>query len=186
MESPVVTTLADGGRIGILADTHCERGGRRLPAAVFEAFADVQLIIHLGDCGDAGTLDELQRLAPVLATRGFDDAAADARYAAARVLSVAGVAIGALFDLNPTGLVVSEGRLTATSGEPVGSALTGAFGRPVDVVLFGATHAPLVAHLGGVLFANPGSATLPAPPGRGTAAVLEVRGAVASVEIVHV
>src|SRR5262245_61895451 len=182
---PPVTTLPDGVRIGLLADTHCERDGRRLPDAVFEAFAGVQLILHLGDCGDPSALDDLARLAPVLATRGGDDAAQDGRYAAARVIAAGALTMGAIFDLTAAGLGLVDGRLSVVPPERVGASLAGHFGRPVDVVLFAATHAALVAHLGGVLFVNPGSATLPAPPGSSSVAVLDVKGAVASVEVVR-
>src|SRR5262245_49027502 len=107
----MMTSLPDGARIGVLADTHCEPSGRRLPAAVFDAFAGVRLILHLGDCGNPGALDELARHAPVLATRGGDDVAQDPRYAGERVIEVGGLVIGALFDLARTGIGVSDGRL---------------------------------------------------------------------------
>ena len=184
MPAPV-TTLPAGCRIGVLADTHCERDGRRLPAAVFDAFGSVDLIVHLGDCGDPAALDELARLAPVCATRGGDDAAQDGRYADTRVIAAASVTIGALFDPARAGLAVAGGLSAATSSRG-GAGLARTFGRSVDVVLFAATHTALVAHSGGVLFVNPGSATLPAPPAPGTVAVLEVRGGVTSVEIVRV
>jgi putative phosphoesterase len=186
MDAAPLTRLADGCRIGVLADTHCDRGSRRLPAAVFEAFAGVQLILHLGDCGDASALDELARLAPVLATRGGDDSAADGRYAAMRVIAAGALTVGALFDVSTAGLLVHEARPAAASAADVDARLTGAFGRRGDVVLFAATHASLVAHLGGVLFVNPGSATLPAAPTAASVAVLDVRAAVASVDIVRV
>jgi hypothetical protein len=184
MGPPVVTTLPDGGRIGLLADTHCERAGRRLPAGVFDTFAGVELILHLGDCGDAGALDELGRVAPVVATRGGDDAAGDARYADRRVVRAGSLAIGALFDLSAAGIAVADGRLSVPAGS-VGTLLATAFEWSPDVVVFAATHAPLVAHYGGVLFVNPGSATLPARPGFATIAVLDVKGSVASVEVVR-
>jgi predicted phosphodiesterase len=62
------------------------------------------------------------------------------------------------------------------------------FGRPIDVVAFGATHRSLVAHHRGVLLVNPGSPTLPVPPGTtpGTVAVLELRAGVATVEILRI
>jgi predicted phosphodiesterase len=61
-------------------------------------------------------------------------------------------------------------------------------GCSVDTV-FGATHRDLIALHRGILFVNPGSATLPARTGAGalkTAAVLELRAAVATVEIIRV
>ena len=59
----------------------------------------------------------------------------------------------------------------------------------LDVIAFGATHRDAVALYRGVLLVNPGSPTLPARPRAGTsgtAAVLDLRGGVATVEIVAV
>ena len=184
MKTPEITALREGGRIGVVADTHCESAGRRLPDSLIEAFAGVDLILHLGDCGDPGALDDLARLAPVLATRGADDRPADPRYADARVILAAALSIGALFDLGRAGVDVVDGKLGVVPKE-VAAVVASAFGRPIDCVLFAATHAPLVAHAGGTLFVNPGSATLPARPGPGTAAIIETTGAVIGVEIVR-
>lgn len=185
MAGTPITSLPGSGRLGLLADTHCEPNGLRLPARVFDVFAGVDLILHLGDCGDAGALDELQRIALVLATRGGDDQPADPRYAERRVVEVGGLTVGALFDLARIGISVESGR-PAIDPASIGT-LAGAFERKrVDVVAFAATHQPLVAHSGGVLLVNPGSATLPATPGRATVALLECRNEIATVEIVAV
>ena len=185
MDTPPITTPPGNGRIGLLADTHCDQT-RRLPAGVFQAFAGVDLILHLGDCGDPAALDELQRIAPVLATRGGDDRSDETRYAERRIVEAGGLVVGALFDLTSIGIAVAEGR-PAADGTRIGRILADAFVRsPVDVVAFAATHQPWVGHCGGVLLVNPGSATLPATPGRTTVAVLECRGGVASVALERV
>ena len=60
-------------RIGVLADTHCPEFVERLPEGIFEALAGVDLILHAGDVNARSTLDDLARLAPVVAVRGDHD-----------------------------------------------------------------------------------------------------------------
>lgn len=185
MDIPPITTLSGARRIGLLADTHCDET-RRLPPRVFEAFAGVDLILHLGDCGDARTLEQLHRIAPVIATRGGDDPTGDAHYAQRRVVEAGGLTVGALFDLASIGIAIDGGR-PAVDAATIGGILAGAFGRGhVDVVAFAATHQSWLGHCGGVLLVNPGSAALPAVPGRTAVAILECRSGVASVELERV
>ncbi|MBI5533317.1 MAG: metallophosphoesterase family protein [Deltaproteobacteria bacterium] len=55
-------------RIGVVADTH----GWMHPE-VSDALRGVDLIVHVGDIGDPGILEELRRIAPVQAVRGNMD-----------------------------------------------------------------------------------------------------------------
>ena len=184
----VPLTVISGHRIGFLADTHCHKPDQSdLPAVVLKALRGADLIVHLGDMGERWVLDRLQNVAPVLATRGADDPAEDPRIASpARVIEVGGLLIGALFDLAAAGIgEPTDGRLTF-SASPPSDALRATFGRAVDVVAFASTHRQMVGHYAGVLFVNPGSATLPAPPDTsGTVAILDVTSRVAMVNIVH-
>ena len=54
--------------VGIISDTH-----GLLRPEVFDAFQDVELILHAGDIGGDDILIELQAIAPVLAVRGNMD-----------------------------------------------------------------------------------------------------------------
>ncbi|WP_420642715.1 metallophosphoesterase family protein [Candidatus Leptofilum sp.] len=63
----VVTT------IGLISDTHMPQRWPRLPTAVSQIFADVQMIFHAGDVGELWVLDELSRIAPVVAVHGNDE-----------------------------------------------------------------------------------------------------------------
>lgn len=180
MSSPTIPVdRVDARRIGVLADSHCHPD---VPGPVIEALADCDLIVPLGDTGEAPALDALARVAPVLGTLGQDDARGDARLAGARVIEAGGLAIGAVFDLSqPDGTIeVGEGLALP---DPLDAALEARFGRAVDVVLFAATHRPVVAHGRGVLFVNPGSPTYPSdgPP---TLAILEVGDGTAAVRLV--
>ncbi len=60
-------------RIGVVADTHVGEQLRALPEAVVRALAGVDLILHAGDICVPGVLDELGRIAPVVAVRGNHD-----------------------------------------------------------------------------------------------------------------
>jgi putative phosphoesterase len=186
-----LTRLGATARIGLLSDTRCHGpGASDLPGSVLDAFRGVDLVVHLGDMGDVAVLDRLAGVAGVAATRGRDDPPEDARLApTARVIEAGDLVLGALFDLTTVGLAALEGDRLDFSGGLSAKVMQRVFGRRVDVVAFGATHRDLVALHRGILFVNPGSATLPARTGAGalgTAAVLELRAAVATVEIIRI
>lgn len=60
-------------RLGLIADTHLPDRLATLPAAVFDVFAGVDLILHAGDVGELRVLDTLSAIAPVVAVHGNDD-----------------------------------------------------------------------------------------------------------------
>src|SRR5262245_26564280 len=105
MERPAITTIQQNTRIGLIADSHCSPD-RPLPRAVFDAFSEVMLILHLGDCGSPSGLDALEEVAPVIATRGGDDTPSDPRIVPLRLLRAGGVSIGALFDPARAGIAL--------------------------------------------------------------------------------
>lgn len=188
IHSPVPEGRDGAVTIGLVADTHCHGGQIALPDAALEALRGCALILHLGDMGEATVLDRLASVAPVLATRGGDDPASDPRIADdARLLSVGDLALAAAFELGQ--LVAgakSEGH--ALPAERVDTLLRKRAGRDVHAVLFAATHSPALFTRDGVLFLNPGSATLPTtrgPSGLGTVARLTLRGSVLEPQIIQ-
>lgn len=137
-------------RIGLVSDTHddlcdwpavCDR--------VAAALDGVDLVLHCGDISTLAVLDDLERVAPVRATRNTDDPPAipgrldDGQV----VIDADNTAIGLTFS-------VPDPR--------TGTDWSVFFGRPVDVVVFGGTHAPVIEDDGGVLLVNPGSPSLAA------------------------
>ena len=60
-------------RVGLLSDTHVPEAEKALPSEVVEAFRGVDLILHAGDMLVPSVLDELERIAPVLAALGDDE-----------------------------------------------------------------------------------------------------------------
>jgi len=120
--------------IGLISDTH----GLLRPEAV-AALEGSELIIHAGDVGEAGILDELRRMCPVVAVKGNVD-----REAWASVLpstAVVEAACGPIYVLHDLQQLDID---PAVAGFPV--------------VISGHSHKPGKHERGGVLYVNPGSA----------------------------
>jgi len=120
-------------RIGLISDTH----GLLRPEAV--AFLRrSELIVHGGDIGHAGVLEELASLAPVTAVRGNNDHGPWAEAVReTEVLQVGEVFIYILHNLAELDL------------DPVAAGF--------QVVVSGHSHKPSVETRDGVLYINPGS-----------------------------
>src|SRR5204863_2583781 len=56
-------------KVGVISDTHIPHF-KKLPEAIWEHFAGVELIIHAGDLSILSVLDELETIAPVVAVQG--------------------------------------------------------------------------------------------------------------------
>lgn len=128
-------------RYGLLSDTHGS-----LHPDVLNAFAGVNEILHAGDVGDGGVIDELEALAPVVAVRGnMDGFPLAERLPARQTLVREGVRI-----------VLLHGHLERAA-KPAALYEATREERP-DLVVFGHTHDPLHETLKGVVFFNPGAA----------------------------
>lgn len=121
-------------RVGLISDTH---GLLRPEAKAF--LHGCHRIVHGGDIGHAGILEELAALAPVTAVRGNNDVGAWAeRVQETELITVGGVCLYAIHDLRQLDI------------DPAAAG--------VRVVVSGHSHKPLVTERHGVLFVNPGSA----------------------------
>src|SRR5438105_2996865 len=56
-------------KVGVISDTHIPHF-KKLPEAIWEHFAGVELIIHAGDLSILAVLNELETIAPVVAVQG--------------------------------------------------------------------------------------------------------------------
>jgi len=123
-----------GGFVGVISDTH----GLVRPEAV-EALKGSELIIHAGDVGGPEVLEELGRLAPVVAVRGNNDRGAWAESLAEyEAVEVNSAFVYVLHDLKELDIAPA----------PAG----------FRVVVSGHSHKPLIEEQRGVLYLNPGSA----------------------------
>ncbi len=120
--------------LGLISDTH----GLLRPEAL-RALAGSDLIIHAGDVGDPRILDELRKLAPVVAVRGNIDIGTWSADLPETAVAQAGSAlIYVLHDIHTLDL----------KPEAAGMAM----------VVSGHSHKPSQQERGGVLYVNPGSA----------------------------
>jgi uncharacterized protein len=126
-------------RIGVISDTH-----GRLRSEVFTHFTNIDLIVHAGDIGGRGLLDELRTLAPVTAVWGNTDGFAVRRM------------VPEIAERTVAGrrLVVLHGH---QHGSPEPNLLLDAHPR-ADIVIYGHTHRQMVTRRGERLALNPGSA----------------------------
>lgn len=127
-------------RLGIIADTH-----GLLRAEVHDVFKEVDRILHAGDVGSAGILDELGLLAPVTAVYGNTDTG--------RLRSqLTGVA----------DVMIDGFRFVIEHGDALGTPtpeLMKARWPEADVIIFGHTHQPVIRDFEDYAVAlNPGSA----------------------------
>ena len=127
--------------LGVISDTH-----GYLNPQVPKLLRGVEHILHAGDIGDAGIIDELSSIAPVTAVRGNNDRTGLASFYPEKVtLELAGLIILLTHQVNVP-MVVDDPRI-----KPYLDA-------SVDVVVSGHSHIALQRRLGPVLFFNPGAA----------------------------
>lgn len=170
--------------IGLLSDTHIPVDARVLPNQIEEVFHDVDLILHGGDIYETSVLDELERIAPVLAAEGDDDdydVTGDKRVKKKHTLTVDGVNIS---------LAHSEPGLGPWSVFPdLKEDLEVEcfkYNNVTDILLFGHSHRPKVQIRGNFLLVNPGSPTFPYYVHRlGTVALLSTNSSEVEVRIVQ-
>lgn len=120
--------------VGVISDTH----GLVRPEAVAELRGS-QLIVHAGDIGRPEVLEELRKLAPVIAVRGNSDRGPWAEtLPETEVIEAGGLYLYVLHDVNELDLDPAAAEFRA--------------------VISGHSHHPRVEERNGVMFLNPGSA----------------------------
>jgi putative phosphoesterase len=147
-------------KIGVLSDTHVPAIVPSLPAAVFEIFKDVELILHAGDIVELSVLDELRAIAPVEAVAGNMDGS-DVR----RALPFKKVLCLAKFRI---GLIHGKFKI------PVQREMIRKEFEAVDLIVYGHSHTPFWGVENGVRFLNPGSPTDRVHAPYNSVAILEV------------
>jgi putative phosphoesterase len=127
-------------RLGVIADTH-----GLLRPEVFQAFAEVDHILHAGDVGPPDLLIELETLAPVTAVYGNTDG----MELRSRLPQVAAL------ELEGFDIIVTHGDVL---GSPTPENLNAAF-PDAQIIVYGHTHKPLLTVVDVVVTVmNPGSA----------------------------
>jgi hypothetical protein len=170
-------------RIGLLSDTHIPQPVAELPVAeLTEAFRGVDLILHGGDIYSLSVLDDLERIAPVLAARGDDDYGAtvlDKRVKGRHALTLGGQVVWLAHERPYIPRMSPEWWQSRVNPEQ------NDFGKP-NIVVFGHEHRTVVETIDGVLYINPGSPTfLHYQYGLGTYGILDTDSGSPSVRILQ-
>src|SRR5947209_12245717 len=131
-------------KIGVISDTHIPHF-KKLPQAIWEHFAGVELVIHAGDLSILSIVDELETIAPVVAVQGnVEYEEVMLKLPIKREIVVGGCPIGIVHILGDSHNRVKLARQEFPEAR---------------VVVFGHSHIPYNQELDGQLLFNPGSAT---------------------------
>src|SRR6266571_9222801 len=130
--------------IGVISDTHIPHF-KKLPEAIWEYFAEVELIIHAGDLSVLSVITELETIAPVVAVQGnIEDDEVMLKLPIKREIMVGHCRIGIVHILGDSHNRVYVARQEFPDAR---------------CVVFGHSHIPWNEEHDGQLLFNPGSAT---------------------------
>jgi uncharacterized protein len=131
-------------KVGIISDTHIPHF-KQLPAATWQHFKDVELIIHAGDLSVLSVVSELETIAPVVAVQGnIEYEEVILKLPIKREVNVGYCRIGIVHILGDSS---NRARLARREFPQA------------HVVVYGHSHIPYNQEHGGQLLFNPGSAT---------------------------
>jgi putative phosphoesterase len=152
-------------RIGVVADTHVGEHLARLPPEVGELLAGVDLILHAGDLTDPVVLDDLGRVAPVIAVRGnHDEEGGNDELPRDLLVRVGDARIGLTHGHRSGAVELPAALLSLVTGRACllgfDRTMRRRFGA-VDCVVTGHLHMPIHRIVGRVLHFSPGAVFVP-------------------------
>ena len=126
--------------IGLISDTHITPKRGKLSDKIFEIFDGVDLILHAGDITTQGVLDDLNKIAPVIAVLGNNDK----------------------LDLKKHEIIdVEEKKILLVHGHKIDDLYEFGLECGADVVVSGHTHVPTHEMVDSMHLINPGSSNRP-------------------------
>jgi putative phosphoesterase len=164
--TPVIGDESSRLRIGLISDTHIPEARRDLWPQVFDAFADVDAILHGGDIHALRVIDQLEELAPTFSARGNGEDGSGGRLVAPQdprlrptwVLQLGVLRVGIIHDLPipefPPHMTVANTLRRQFGIEPDGP-------DALDVIVHGDSHVERIDLIGPMLCINPGSPVYP-------------------------
>ena len=158
--------------IGLISDTHIPDRARQIPEKVLESFENVDLIIHAGDLTTRAVIDELEKIAPVVAIQGNMDRVAGLDLPKAQVIEAEGMKIG-----------VAHGEVYPRADTQ--QLLYLAKELDANILVTGHSHQPKIEQVEDVLLLNPGSPIVPRLADR-TVMLLEINNKNVDVEIIKI
>jgi len=134
-------------RLVIVSDTHVPQRARAIPAPLWRAMEEADVVVHAGDWNGIALLDEIEaRVARLVAVRGNNDGPEfDDRLPEVASIELDGIALAVLHDSGPAER--REARMEARFPD-------------ADVLVFGHSHIPWdTTTPRGLRLLNPGSPT---------------------------
>lgn len=126
--------------IGLISDTHVTSKRGKLSEKIFDKFDGVDLILHAGDITTQDVLDELSRIAPVIAVLGNNDK----------------------LDLNKLEIIeIKDKKILLAHGNGIDDLYEFGLKYDADIVVSGHTHRPNYEIINDVILINPGSSNRP-------------------------
>jgi putative phosphoesterase len=150
--------MSDTVTLGLISDTHMPARWKQLPKTVFDALAGVDLVLHAGDLGDLWVLDELSRIAPVVAVHGNDETA-ETQAALPYLLTVAAAGRRVVLTHShfPDRTEEVESRKIDDWTPKLARWAGIAKAHGADIMVLGHSHVPMVKQFDGVWLVNPGA-----------------------------
>ena len=158
--------------IGLISDTHIPDRAKEIPQKVFDAFSEVDLILHAGDLTSLKVIEDLEKIAPVIAIQGNMDRVNGINLPVAKVIEAEGLKIG-----------IAHGEVYPRADTQQLVYLAREL--DVDILITGHSHQPKIEQTDGVLLLNPGSPIVPRLAER-TVMILEINNKEVDVEIVKI
>ncbi|HET7767927.1 MAG TPA: metallophosphoesterase family protein [Chloroflexota bacterium] len=145
--------------LGLISDTHYPERLDRLPDAVFNVFRGVDLILHAGDVGALGVLDELGAVAPVVAVHGNDERLEETQRELPyqQVIAIAGQRIVLSHTHHSDLAREMESRRDDAWGPKLDRRAAFGHRAGAGIVVYGHTHIPTDAFHQDVRLVNPGA-----------------------------
>jgi len=152
-------------RIGVVTDTHVGEHLPVLPPEVEEVLDGVDLVLHAGDLTDVVVLEQLGRIAPVVAVRGnHDEQAGITGLPRDVVVRAGGARIGLTHGARTRAVELPAAAVSLAAGRACLMGFDGAMRRrfgDVDCVVVGHLHMPIHRVVGRALLFSPGAVYVP-------------------------
>ena len=158
--------------VGLISDTHIPDRAKEIPQKVFDAFSEVDLILHAGDLTSLKVIEDLEKIAPVIAIQGNMDRVNGINLPVAKVIEAEGLKIG-----------IAHGEVYPRADTQQLVYLAREL--DVDILITGHSHQPKIEQTDGVLLLNPGSPIVPRLADR-TVMILEINNKEVDVEIIKI
>lgn len=144
--------------LGLISDTHMPRRRRVLPPAVFDLLSGVDLVVHSGDVGEMWVLDQLSRIAPVVAVHGNDETPeATAALPFLITLALGGARVAITHGHHPDPEKEWASRSDPMWEKKLRELAAHGTAHGANTVIYGHMHVPGVAQVDGVTLVNPGA-----------------------------